>query len=99
TRLQGDWSSDVCSSDLAEAAVAQHRHVDLEQWRAAMGAGCRAAGKDGRRESRDARSGWYGACFPGRSAHRVAATRRRGLLLNGQIGRASWRERVVDVVD
>src|SRR5256885_8607657 len=41
TRLQGDWSSDVCSSDLELApvnqAVLQHlppEHVEVEIWRA-----------------------------------------------------------------
>src|SRR2546426_7294205 len=32
TRLQGDWSSDVCSSDLVEAAnpaVMIHRHIQM----------------------------------------------------------------------
>src|SRR6266566_4620409 len=34
TRLQGDWSSDVCSSDLAAGPTAQcgKRHLDVKGW-------------------------------------------------------------------
>src|SRR5256885_11983507 len=31
TRLQGDWSSDVCSSDLGEAAATVYNVIDVRQ--------------------------------------------------------------------
>src|ERR1700726_3377716 len=62
--LHANGNGGVEARARAEAAVAQHLRVDLEQWRAAMGAGCRAPGKDGWGESRPARRAWYGACFP-----------------------------------
>src|SRR6266446_10673411 len=32
TRLQGDWSSDVCSSDLRGRYTCRHRHERVGKW-------------------------------------------------------------------
>src|SRR5215467_7233314 len=41
TRLQGDWSSDVCSSDLKPGESPGVRYVQFERW--LQGVGARAA--------------------------------------------------------
>src|SRR5437762_10798439 len=78
TRYIGDWSSDVCSSDLSARPDAQP-----EGWHGH--AGCR-----GRSEER---KGGPGA-VPCRQVGRRAMHDRPRFVHAGEIGRASWRERV-----
>ena len=81
----GNGGVETCAR--AEAVVAQQGCSDLEQWRTAMGAGCRAPGEDERRKSRPPRGGRVRPCFPGRTARGMATARRRRLLLDGQPSR------------
>src|SRR5256885_8099857 len=80
TRLQGDWSSDVCSSDLSrssrELSEQEDRKRETESTRS-------------RWESRAACSTWWGATSATPSAQELmrACSHRK-------IGRASCRERV-----
>src|SRR5256885_5028649 len=78
TRLQGDWSSDVCSSDLGRARGGDRRH---------RGRGLRAREGRGHR----ARSGSVRA-VPGRHV-RVQEERGGVEVGGGQIGRGSGRGR------
>src|SRR5205807_6203567 len=95
TRLQGDWSSDVCSSDLDErqrAAVGDHeldggrsrRQFRQGHGRAAVAAAAAAA------EDVEEDAG-LGALGPRQRLTRLAP----GQDADDEIGRASCRERVV----
>src|SRR6266705_879224 len=52
TRSYGDWSSDVCSSDLSEASQ-QAGPGDMQGWRLASGR------SEERRVGKECRSGWW----------------------------------------
>src|SRR3546814_20773789 len=86
-----DWSSDVCSSDLAENVAAGGRDARVDR-----GRGARA----GRGEEADARSRVRRAEPGGAVAARAQALARRhaGDAAQGEIGRASCRERVCQYV-
>src|SRR5205807_6956920 len=91
TRLQGDWSSDVCSSDLlqgaSEPAVRQLFGPQVREW-FSQRRGVTAAGRESQ-------------LFFFRAEQRVNPDKISGLLEEGfqffklvEIGRASCRERV-----
>src|SRR5256885_11430705 len=79
TRLQGDWSSDVCSSDLATAYVLRYGEFDFDIIPNLI------------RKLQRARL----LTLEPKSRLRQALARNRGQrVAKAEIGRASWRERV-----
>src|SRR5256885_13078268 len=79
TRLQGDWSSDVCSSDLC--AIDTRKEISSFQ----------RSNQYGKRRIRET----YRWCFYCTSTlHRYVFWPENSLLFNSKIGRASCRERV-----
>src|SRR5207248_8075651 len=93
TSSYGDWSSDVCSSDLGRCRV--HRHVERERSGAARGYG-QATVAD-RRPQRPLRPGEPGTVRPDRSGRPDGAggrseERRVGKGGRGGGGGGPWRE-------
>src|SRR5215210_4427813 len=60
TRYIGDWSSDVCSSDLQRPALSLRPDIEvrLEQLRAAGALGAAVSGSEERRVGKECRSRW-----------------------------------------